>query len=156
MSDRSNAVDAQGDDDDRVTMGSTNVFQDFGLPDAEARQARILLAATVMDIVQDNGWSQKEAAERFRTDPANISKILGGRVRGFSIDRLLQLLANAGYSIDMMIGAAPSDGGTGSIDVSQVDRKLRLPTRSNRVLIGASGSPSPEPVPGDKPLPITH
>ncbi len=111
MSDRSDVVETQ-DDDDRVTMGSTNVFRDFGVPDAEARQARILLAATIMDIVQDNGWSQKEAAERFRTDSVNISKILGGRVRGFSIDRLLQLVANVGYSIDMMISAAPSEGGT--------------------------------------------
>ena len=38
--------------------GSGNVYRDFNVPDADIRQAKAILAAKIIGILDDRGWSR--------------------------------------------------------------------------------------------------
>lgn len=105
--------------DDQVTVGSGNVFRDTGASDPESRLAKVDLVSQIMDIVDEHHWTQKEAADRFGIDQPNMSRILAGKLRGFSIDRLLQLLANAGYDVNISLEHVSSGKPRGTISISR-------------------------------------
>jgi hypothetical protein len=47
-----------------VVRGSGNVFRDFGFPDADVRQAKALMGAEIMKILDAEGLSAREADAR--------------------------------------------------------------------------------------------
>ena len=107
------------DQDDRITTGSGNIFRDTGATEPDARLAKVELAGQIMDIVDEQGWSQKDAAARFGIDQPNMSRILLGRLRGFSIERLIQLIANAGYVVHISVERPNVSRDHGSISVAR-------------------------------------
>ncbi len=44
--------------------------------------------------MDDNGWSQAEAAKRFHVAQPSISEIKQGKIDLFTIDKLVNMLAN--------------------------------------------------------------
>ena len=118
-------MDDMDDQDDRMTMGSGNVFRDTGATEPDARLAKVELAGLIMDIVDEEGWSQKDAADRFGIDQPNMSRILSGRLRGFSIERLIQLIANAGYVVRITVEHSNVANSYGSIHVARRDDESR-------------------------------
>lgn len=97
------------------TRGSGNVFADLGLPDADERMLKAQLAVQIRRFIEEKGWTQVEAAEAVGLDQPKVSHLLRGRLAGFSVDRLLNILNRLGHSVEVRISAeeyGPEDAQT--------------------------------------------
>lgn len=126
--------------DNQITLGSGNVFRDTGASDPDARLAKVDLVSQIMDIVDERQWTQKEAADMFGIDQPNMSRILSGKLRGFSIERLMQLLANAGYTTRITIERSRVADEPGVITVARSLEDTPAGTRPVAMAIHPSGS----------------
>ncbi len=82
----------------RVTKG--NVFKDIGFTDEEsvALAMRVDLAVEIEKFIKRKKLTQVKAAEYFNVPQPKISKIVGGKVSGFSIDYLVKMATRAGIN----------------------------------------------------------
>jgi len=80
------------EDDTDVTEGSGNVFVDLGLPDPEERLAKARLASRILDAIEARGWTTEQVPEALSLSEAEVSRLLAGRLKGFSVERLTGLL----------------------------------------------------------------
>jgi len=90
-------------DDTTVERGSTNVFADLGFPDADAHLVKAGLVSRIDDIVRDRGLTQTEAGRRMGLSQPDVSRLLRGDFREYSLERLLRLLNALGRDIDIVI-----------------------------------------------------
>ena len=60
-------------DDIEIVRGSGNVFRDFGYPDADVRQAKALLAAQVIKVLDAEELSTRQAEARPGLRTASLS-----------------------------------------------------------------------------------
>jgi predicted XRE-type DNA-binding protein len=87
------------------TIGSGNVFADLGLADPEERLFKAQLAGQIARLIEQKGWTQTEAAQVIGLDQPKVSKLLSGRLREFSLDRLFEILRRLGRSVEVRISA---------------------------------------------------
>lgn len=74
-----------------------------------------ILAKEIAGILEDQNLTQTEAAYIMRDAPSQISLVVTGKLRGFSTERLLRMLARLGRDIDIVI--RPSKGKSGKVTV---------------------------------------
>ena len=88
-----------------VTESSGNVFIDLGFAPGEAAvmALRADLMARLRLIVQTEGWTQAQAAERFGVAQSRVSDLLRGKWDKFSLDMLIALAARAGRKIELAV-----------------------------------------------------
>ncbi len=95
-----------------VEHGSGNVFADLGLPDADAHLLKAGLVARIDAIVRRRGLTQTEAARLLGLSQPDVSRLLRGDFRQYSLERLLRLLTTLGRDVDIVIRRPRSaDGG---------------------------------------------
>jgi predicted XRE-type DNA-binding protein len=83
-----------------LVHGSGNVYRDFGYPDADVRQARALLAAQSLRILDDRHLSVQQAAALTGVDQAELSRIRRAKLAGFTIDRLMTIINRLDHHVD--------------------------------------------------------
>jgi predicted XRE-type DNA-binding protein len=86
-------------------LSSGNVFADIGLPDAEELLLKATLVFEIGQLIDKKGLTQAEVAKRTGLDQPKISRLLHGRLSGFSIDRLFAILNRLGHSVEVRISA---------------------------------------------------
>lgn len=93
------------DADAVVTESSGNVFIDMGFAPGEAAvmALRADLIARLRLIVQAEGWTQAQAAERFGVAQSRVSDLLRGKWQKFSLDMLITLAARAGRKVELAL-----------------------------------------------------
>lgn len=107
---------ASGDDEDvHVIYGTGNPFADLGLPNAVERNTKVELAHAIRNAVEAHALPQRRAAAKAGVAQSDLSTIMRGRVTGFSVERLLKVLANLEQDIDIII--RPKRGDTSAISV---------------------------------------
>ena len=74
-----------------------------------------VLAKEIAKILDDKGLTQTEAAYVMRDAPSQISLVVTGKLRGFSTERLLRMLARLGRDVEITIRA--SKGKSGKVTV---------------------------------------
>jgi predicted XRE-type DNA-binding protein len=89
----------------RFTESSGNVFADLGLPDAGTRLAKVELARRISMEIEARKLTQREVAAILGIDQPKVSAITRGRLREFSLDRLLTLLGRLGMDIEIIVSA---------------------------------------------------
>ena len=108
-----------------VTKGSGNVFRDLGF--SEEKSAELTLKSSLLQALQETikgrGWKQVEAAAQLGIDQAKVSKLLGGQMAGFSIERLVHFLSLLGQDVEVTVRKAPRGRRQGTIR-ARVNRKL--------------------------------
>ncbi len=87
------------------TTSSGNVFEDLGLPSADERMLKAQLAIQICRFIEAKEWTQTQAAEAVGLDQPKVSNLLRGRLSGFSVDRLLNILNRLGHSVEVRISA---------------------------------------------------
>ena len=97
------ATDAMEPTDTTVERGSGNVFADLGFPDADAHLVKAELVSRIDDIVRDRGITQTEAARLMGLSQPDVSRLLRGDFREYSLERLFRLLNALGRDIDIVI-----------------------------------------------------
>ena len=98
-------------DDIAVERGSGNVFADLGLPDADAHIVKAELVSRIEDIVSQRGMTQTEAARLLGLSQPDVSKLLRGDFRQYSLERLFRLLTTLGRDIEIVIRQPRSASG---------------------------------------------
>ena len=91
------------------TRGSGNVFSDLELPDADERLLKAQLAVQIRRFIEQKEWTQAETAEVIGLDQPKVSNLLRGRLAGFSVDRLLNILNRLGHNVEVRISAKEYD-----------------------------------------------
>lgn len=92
-----------GTDDNAVVHGSGNVYADLGLPNPEERELKARLATRIYGEIEDHGWTQSEAAVALGLSQPDVSRLTRGMLRGFSVERLLELLVVLEYRVSIHI-----------------------------------------------------
>ena len=93
------------DADAVVTSSSGNVFTDLGFDPGEAAVMglRADLIARLRVLVQTEGWTQAQAAERFGIAQSRVSDLLRGKWDKFSLDMLITLATRAGRKVELAV-----------------------------------------------------
>jgi predicted XRE-type DNA-binding protein len=82
---------------------SRNVFEDIGIPNAEEHLVKAQLVFKIDQILKDRGLKQVEAADLFGIRQPDISKMLRGEFRQFSVERLLRFLVALDQDVEIVI-----------------------------------------------------
>ena len=90
-------------DNDTILPSSGNVFADLGLADPQERNLKARLASRIYDEIETRGWTQSQAASRLGLSQPDISRLTRGILKGFSIERLMGLLAALDYRVSIHI-----------------------------------------------------
>lgn len=101
-------------DDMELVRGSGNVFRDFGYADAEVRQAKALLAAEIIKVLDAQGLSTRQAEARTGVGHAEFSRIRNVRLERFTFDRLLAILDRLGQHVEVSVTVTPRAGHSGA------------------------------------------
>jgi predicted XRE-type DNA-binding protein len=87
------------------TKGSDNVFKDLGFGDEEAGNLKIRadLMITLQKFIKSQNWTQAEAANFFGETQPRISNLMNGDIDRFAIDKLVQMLSQAGMEVRLVV-----------------------------------------------------
>jgi predicted XRE-type DNA-binding protein len=83
--------------------GTDNVLVDLGLPDAEELTAKAILAKKINDILASRSLTQSAAAKLLGIPQPKISAIRNYRIRGISLERLMQALTALGQNVEIVV-----------------------------------------------------
>src|SRR5882757_7562237 len=84
-------------------VGSGNVFADIGLPNAEEHVVKAQLVYKIDGLIKARGLKQVEAARLFGVKQPDVSKMLCGDFRQFSVERLLRFLVALGQDVEIVV-----------------------------------------------------
>lgn len=76
-------------DESTVIAGTGNVFADLNMPDADDRLLKAQLAALIGETIAQLGLTQTAAAKLLGIAQPDVSSLLRGRLRGYSLERLI-------------------------------------------------------------------
>lgn len=90
-------------EDMKIEQGSENVFADLGRSDADAQLLKADLVARIDDIIRRRRLTQTRAAEILGLSQPDVSRLLRGDFRQYSVERLLRLLVALGRDVEIVI-----------------------------------------------------
>jgi predicted XRE-type DNA-binding protein len=111
----------------KYEVGSENVFADLGLPDADELKAKSELAIEIIEIIEDRGLKQAEAAEIMGIDQPKVSLLARGKLRGFSMDRLYRFLNALGRDLEIVVKPVPKGRREARLSVTRRPRRTPVP-----------------------------
>ena len=76
-----------------LVHGSGNVFRDFGDPEADLKQAKAVLAARIIAVLDDRGLAVRKAASLTGFAAADFSRIRNADLGRLTLDGLMKMLA---------------------------------------------------------------
>lgn len=83
--------------------GSRNVFKDIGVPNAEEHLVKAQLVFKIDTIMRERSLKQIEAADLFGIRQPDVSKMLRGEFRQFSVERLLRFLVALDQDVQIVV-----------------------------------------------------
>ena len=87
----------------RLHRSSGNVFADIGLPNAEEHLIKAKLVIKIDALMKARRLKQSEAAELFGVKQPDVSKMLRGDFRQFSVERLMRFLVALGQDVELVV-----------------------------------------------------
>ena len=82
---------------------SGNVFADVGLSNADEHLVKAKLVLKIDRLLRERGLRQVEAAGLFGVKQPDVSKLLRGDFRQFSVDRLMRFLVALGQDVEIVV-----------------------------------------------------
>ncbi len=95
------------DDPLELVHGSGNVYRDMGDCEADVRQAKALLAAEIIKVLDEEGLSTRSAQGRTGVDHSEFVRIRGAKLKRFTIDRLILILGRLNHSVEITVTTHP-------------------------------------------------
>ena|SRR5262245_28303967 len=86
-----------------TSRGAQDILTDLGFPDAEELTAKTVLAKKINDILEVRGITQFAAAELLAMSQPKISAIRNYKLRGISLERLMQALTALGQHVEIVV-----------------------------------------------------
>ena len=97
--------------DPNIEPGSGNVFADLGRPEAEAHLLKAELVSRIDALIRRRGITQTEAGRLLGLSQPDVSRLLRGDFREYSLERLFRLLTALGRDIEIVIRPPRSAAG---------------------------------------------
>lgn len=94
-------------DNIKFTKSGGNIFADIGFKDAKERLVKADLAIRINQIIKERGLKQEDAAELLGINQPKISAIANGRLKDFSIERLIEFLNKLDQDVKIVIHEKP-------------------------------------------------
>lgn len=94
-------------DDIKFTKSSGNVFADMRFKDAKEFLVKADLAIRINQIIKARGLKQAAAADLLGINQPKISAIANGRLKDFSIERLIEFLNKLDQDVKIVIHEKP-------------------------------------------------
>jgi predicted XRE-type DNA-binding protein len=88
----------------KITKSSGNIFEDLGFEQPAEELAKADLAIKIYEIIKERKLKQREAAKILEIDQPKVSALINGRLKDFSINRLLRFLTLLDQNIKIVIG----------------------------------------------------
>jgi predicted XRE-type DNA-binding protein len=86
-----------------IEPGSGNVFADIGLPGAGEHAVKAGLVTRIRAIVKGRRLTQAAAGRIMGLKQPDVSKMLRGEFRGYSVERLLGFLVALGHDVEIVV-----------------------------------------------------
>jgi predicted XRE-type DNA-binding protein len=102
----------------KYEIGSGNVFKDLGLPNAEEHLIKAQLVYKIDAILKDRKLKQVEAGKLFGIPQPDVSKMLRGEFRQFSVERLLRFLVALNQDVEIVVRPHRGSSDTAALHVS--------------------------------------
>jgi len=96
-------------------IGSGNIFADLGLPNAEEHQLKAALVIQLGRIIKERKLTQSDAAKLAGVKQPDLSNILRGHFRGYSMARLMRMLTAFNQDVEIVVKPRKKAGATGRI-----------------------------------------
>ena len=87
----------------RVERGSDNIFVDLGHPEPEVHLLKAELVTRIDRIIRRRKLKQVEAVKLLGLSQPDLSRLLRGDFRDYSVERLLHLLTALGRDVEIII-----------------------------------------------------
>lgn len=91
-----------------IERGSTNVYADLGMPNAEEMLVKAQLATKIGEIIRRRKLTQVEAAQLLGIPQPKLSNMLRGQFRGISEAKMLECLTRLGRNVRIVVSPARS------------------------------------------------
>ena len=98
-------------DDMELVRGSGNVYRDFGRPNAGLEQARALVAAKIIDILDNRALSTRDAEKLTGVSYSEFSRIRNTQLRRFTLDRMIAILGKLDEDVEVNVTFRPRQHG---------------------------------------------
>jgi len=99
-------------------VGSGNVFKDIGVPNSEEHLVKAQLVFKIDTIMKERQMKQTEAAALFGIHQPDVSKMLRGEFRQFSVERLLRFLVKLDQDVEILVRPHRDRDNTAALHVS--------------------------------------
>ncbi len=105
---------------------SGNVFADLGIENAAEALAKSELARQIAKLIKKKKLTQQGAAKILGIDQPKISSLIRGRLRNFSLERLIRFLNELGQDVNIMISPTKSHSHRGSTWIGESYASTRI------------------------------
>jgi predicted XRE-type DNA-binding protein len=94
-------------DDLELVRGSGNVFRDFDVPNADLEQARAILAAKIIGVLDGRKLSVRAAEKLTGIAASEFSRIRSVKLSRFTLDRMITILGKLDQDMEVTIDVKP-------------------------------------------------
>ena len=94
-------------DDFELVRGSGNVFRDMGYADADILQAKAILGAKIIGVLDDEAISVRRAQELTGFAAADFSRVRQAKLQRFTLERLISMLVKLNQDVEISIDVKP-------------------------------------------------
>lgn len=89
--------------DIELVRGSGNIYRDFDRPNANLEQARAILAAKIIHILDARELSTRDAEKLTSVAHSEFSRIRNTQLRRFTLDRMIAILGKLDADIEVSV-----------------------------------------------------
>jgi predicted XRE-type DNA-binding protein len=90
-----------------LVRGSGNVYRDLGRANADLEQARAIVAAKIIRILDERKLSTRDAEKLTGVSHSEFSRIRGTQLRRFTLDRMIAILGKLDGDIEVSVTVRP-------------------------------------------------
>lgn len=94
-----------------IEVGSDNVFADLGLDDAPELKLKAAIVGEINSILRHRHLTQVQASELLGLTQPKISALKNGRLRGFSLEKLLELMVKLDRDVEISFSKSSKKNG---------------------------------------------
>jgi predicted XRE-type DNA-binding protein len=100
-----------------IERGSSNVYADLGLADAQDMLIKAKLATEINRIIRQSKLTQVEVAKILGMTQPKLSGMLRGQFRGISEIKMIECLNHLGRDVDIVVKPTPETRREGFVSV---------------------------------------
>ena len=99
-------------------VGSRNVFRDLGVPNPDEQLVKAQLVFKIDGIIKRRRLKQAQAAALLGIKQPDVSRMLRGDFRPFSVERLLRFLVSLNQDVEIVVKPHRGRNHTAALHVS--------------------------------------